>query len=268
MTNSRIGRTLVTLAVGLLPLAGCSDSAGIATGDSVAAAGGPGSVAGPITVFAAASLTESFTKIGRDFTSANPKIEITFNFASSSTLANQVNQGAPADVFAAASQASMKTVTEAGNAGGPPVTVAGNRLVIAVPRGNPKGVTGLADLVAPGMKVALCAEQVPCGAAAKQAMAAAKITLTPVTLEPDVKATLTKVRLGEVDAALVYRTDVNAAAVEVDGIEFPEAGAAVNDCPMVVVRNSQHAVAARAFVGYVQSAAGQAVLSAAGFQVP
>jgi molybdate transport system substrate-binding protein len=223
-------------------------------------------VAGNITVFAAASLTESFTQIGKDFEAANPASKVTFNFAASSALATQINEGAPADVFAAASPATMKTVADAGNADGTPVVFVKNQLVIAVPKGNAKGITGLSDLTTPGLKVALCAEQVPCGAAAKKALDAANVALTPVTLEQDVKAALAKVKLGEVDAALVYRTDAKSAASDVDGIEFPESTGAVNDYPMVVVKNATNKTGASAFLAYVQSDKGKAVLTQAGFQ--
>src|SRR5262249_32691907 len=152
-------------------------------------------VTGRVTVFAAASLTESFTTIGKDFEAANPGAKVTFSFAGSSTLATQINQGAPADVFASAAPANTKTVTGGGNGDGTPTTFVRNQLVIAVPKGNPKGVTGLSDLTKPGAKVALCAEQVPCGTAAKKALDAAKVTITPVTLEQDVKAALSKVKL-------------------------------------------------------------------------
>ncbi|GAA4457511.1 molybdate ABC transporter substrate-binding protein [Phytohabitans houttuyneae] len=219
-------------------------------------------------MFAAASLTESFTRIGADFEAVNPGTKVTFSFAGSSQLATQINQGAPADVFAAASPTTMKTVTDAGNGGGTPVTFVRNQLVIAVPKANPKGVTGLADLTGPDVKVALCAEQVPCGAAARKALDAAGVRLTPVTLEQDVKAALSKVKLGEVDAALVYRTDVKAAASDVDGVEFPESAGAVNDYPIVVLKDAPHKTAADAFVAYVRSGKGQAVLTAAGFQAP
>jgi molybdate transport system substrate-binding protein len=221
-----------------------------------------------VTVFAAASLTESFRQIGKDFEAANPGTKVTFNFAGSSQLATQVNEGAPADVFAAASADTMKTVTDAGNGDGTPVTFAKNQLVIAVPKGNPKAVAGLADLATPGLKLALCAEQVPCGAAAKRALDAARVKLTPVTLEQDVKAALSKVKLGEVDAALVYRTDAKAASSDIDAIEFPESAGAVNDYPAVVLRDAPNKAAARAFVAYVRSDEGRAVLTAAGFQAP
>ncbi|MGI5211541.1 molybdate ABC transporter substrate-binding protein [Plantactinospora sp. CA-290183] len=264
MTAGRKRLTLAALAaLAVLGPAGCGDDASGPRSGS----GGPG-VTGTVTVFAAASLTESFTQLGRDFEAANPGVKVTFSFAGSSALANQINQGAPADVFAAAAPANMTTVTDAGNADGSPRAFVRNQLVIAVPKGNPDRVAGLADLARPGVKVALCAEQVPCGAAAKRALDTAKVPLSPVTLEQDVKAALAKVRLGEVDAALVYRTDAKAAAADVDGIEFPESAGAVNDYPIVVLRDAPNPAAARAFVGYVFSDAGRSVLTSAGFQTP
>jgi molybdate transport system substrate-binding protein len=225
-------------------------------------------VTGTVTVFAASSLTGTFTQLGKDFEAANPGARVSFNFAGSSALATQINQGAPADVFASAAPANMKTVTDAGDGDGTPVTFVRNQLVIAVPKGNPKGVTGLADLTKPGVKVALCAVQVPCGAAAKKALDAAKVALTPVTLEQDVKSALAKVKLGEVDAALVYRTDVKAALTDVDGIEFPESAGAVNDYPIIALKAAVNQAGARAFVAYVLSAKGMTVLTQAGFQAP
>jgi molybdate transport system substrate-binding protein len=223
---------------------------------------------GRVTVFAAASLTESFTTLGRDFEATHPGTTVVFNFAGSSALATQITQGAPADVFAAASPATMKTVTDAGDAAGTPTTLVRNQLVIAVPRGNPHRIAGLADLARPGVKVALCAEQVPCGAAAKTALGAGAVRLTPATLEQDVKGALAKVKLGEVDAALVYRTDVRSAAAELDAVEFPESARAVNDYPIVVLKRAGNPAGARAFVDYVRSDAGRTVLTAAGFQAP
>jgi molybdate transport system substrate-binding protein len=238
-------------------------------GGSASNAGSSGSgVTGTVTVFAAASLTESFNKIGKNFEAANPGTKVTFNFAGSSALATQINQGAPADVFASAAPANMKTVTDAGNGAGTPVTFVKNQLVIAVPKGNPKGVKGLSDLTGAGVKVALCAEQVPCGAAARKALDAATVKLTPVTLEQDVKAALSKVKLGEVDAALVYRTDAKAAASDVDGVEFPESAGAVNEYPIVVLKYAPNKAGAMAFVAFVRSDKGKAVLDAAGFQAP
>jgi molybdate transport system substrate-binding protein len=235
---------------------------------ATACGGGDEPTASSLTVLAAASLTESFDRIGKDFEIANPKIKITFAYGGSSALARQITSGAPADVFAAASAATMKTVTDAGDAGGTPVTFVKNQLVIAVPKDNPKGVETLADLTAPGLKVAVCAEQVPCGAAAKKALTAAHVTLTPVTEEQDVKAALSKVKLGEVDAALVYRTDAKSATADVEGIEFPESAGAINDYPIVALKQAPNPAAAAAFVAFVQTAPEVEVLTDAGFQKP
>ncbi|MGC5022501.1 molybdate ABC transporter substrate-binding protein [Micromonospora sp. DT47] len=259
MTARRLAATLAVLAT--LALAGCG-------GGSTAPSGDADAVTGTVTVFAAASLTESFTTLGRQFEAAHPGATVTFNFAGSSALATQINQGAPADVFAAAAATNMATVTEAGNAEGAPAAFARNQLVIAVPKGNPQKITGLADLTGPEVKVALCAAQVPCGAAATKALDAATVRLTPVTLEQDVKGALSKVKLGEVDAALVYRTDARAAADAVDGVEFPESAGAVNDYPIVALTDAPNPAGARAFVAYVRSDQGRAVLTRAGFQAP
>ncbi|WP_238007172.1 molybdate ABC transporter substrate-binding protein [Dactylosporangium sp. AC04546] len=264
----RIALTAAAVGV-LMTVTGCGsdEPAANSTPGTATSSGGSG-VTGTVNVFAAASLTESFTKIGKDFEAANPGTTVKFNFAGSSALATQINQGAPADVFASAAPANMKTVTDAGNGDGTPTTFVKNQLVIAVPKGNPKGVKGLSDLTKPGVKVALCAEQVPCGAAAKKALDAASVKLTPVTLEQDVKAALAKVKLGEVDAALVYRTDAKVAASDVDGIEFPESAGAINDYPIVALKGAKNAAGAKAFVAYVLSDKGKAVLTEAGFQAP
>jgi molybdate transport system substrate-binding protein len=269
VSRDRIRTVLVGLAaaVTLAAAAACSTASPATTTPTTGATPG---VTGEIKVFAAASLTESFTQIGKNFEAANPGSKVTINFGGSSALATQINNGAPADVFASAAPANMKTVTDAGNGDGTAITFVKNQLVIAVPKGNPKGIKTLADLTKPGLKVALCAVEVPCGAAAKKALDAAKVTLTPVTLEQDVKAALSKVKLGEVDAALVYRTDALAstAASDVDGIEFAESAGAINEYPIIVLKNAPNKPAAVAFVAYVQSPAGKAVLTAAGFQSP
>jgi molybdate transport system substrate-binding protein len=226
------------------------------------------STSGAVTVFAAASLTESFKTIGREFEAANPGSRVVFNFAGSSALAAQINQGAPADIFASAAAANMKTVTDAGNAEGAPAVLVRNRLVIAVPKGNPRAVRGLADLTRPGMKVALCAEQVPCGASARKALDTAGVDLTPVTLEQDVRQALSKVTLGEVDAALVYRTDARVPTAGVDGVEFPESAQAVNDYPIVLLKSAPNRTAAQALLDHIRSDKGIAVLTSAGFGKP
>jgi molybdate transport system substrate-binding protein len=260
-------RTAIVLATVGAMAAGCGNGDG--DGNTPAAAASSGSaVTGTITVLAAASLTESFNAIGKSFEAANPGTKVTFSYAGSSQLAQQITSGAPADVFASASPATMKTVTDNGDAVGTPVTFVKNQLVIAVKKGNPKGLTSLAAIAKPDVKVALCAEQVPCGAAAKKALATANVKLTPVTFEQDVKSALSKVTLGEVDAALVYRTDAKAAASSVDGIEFPESADAINEYPIAALKGAPNPAGAAAFVAYVQSAPAQQVLTAAGFQKP
>ena len=263
-------------ALALLLLAGCGSSgtsspttSSTSSSPTTSSAGASSAgVTGTVTVFAAASLTGTFTQIGKDFEAANPGSKVTFSFAGSSALATQINQGAPADVFASAAPANMKTVTDAGNGTGTPTNFAKNQLVIAVPKGNPKAIMGLADLIKPGIKVAECAAQVPCGAAANTALKAANVTLTPATLEQDVKAALSKVALGEVDAALVYRTDAKADPKDVDGIEFPESAGAINVYPIIVLKNAANKAGAQAFVAYVESDKGKAILADAGFQSP
>jgi molybdate transport system substrate-binding protein len=221
-----------------------------------------------VTVLAASSLTEVFNQLGKTFQTQHPKAKVTFSYGGSSTLAQQIVGGAPADVFAAASPATMKTVTDANLADGTPAVFVRNQLVIAVPPDNPKHIAGLADLVKPGVKVALCANAVPCGAAAKTALAAAGVNLTPVTLEQDVKAALSKVELGEVDAALVYRTDAKADNGKVTGIEFPESAKAINNYPIVALKGAPNPTGAAAFVAFIESSQAQAVLTQAGFQTP
>jgi molybdate transport system substrate-binding protein len=256
----RIRVAVATGLAALIALAGCG---GGETG-APAPAGSGSAVTGTINVFAAASLTESFTTLGKQFESAHPGTTVTFNFAGSSALAAQINEGAPADVFASASPKNMTAVTDAGT----PTTFVRNQLVIVVAKGNPKAIAGLAGLTTAGLKVALCAETVPCGAAAKTAIEASGVKVTPVTLEQDVKAALSKVKLGEVDAALVYRTDARASAADVDAVEFPESAKAINDYPIALLKAAKNSAGGQAFIDYVLSADGAKVLTEAGFQAP
>jgi molybdate transport system substrate-binding protein len=253
---------LLALATALVILLGaCSTTTQPAAPSSSAQGSSSG---GDITVLAAASLTEAFTQIGKDFETKNAGSTVTFSFGSSATLATQIVQGAPADVFAAASPATMKTATAAG-AADTPTDFVSNSLEIAVLDGNPHKIVGLGDFADQSKRIALCAPQVPCGAAAIKVFAAAKIVPKPDTLEQDVKATVQKVASDEVDAALVYTTDVIAAGNQVDGIEFAEAQQAVNTYPIATLRDSRNPALAKAFVDYVLSPAGQAVLAKAGF---
>jgi molybdate transport system substrate-binding protein len=219
---------------------------------------------GTVVVFAAASLKDSFDQLVADFERAHHGVQVVTSFGGSNSLAAQIVQGAPVDVFASADTVTMATLTRAGDAK-PPTDFATNELEIAVPPRNPRHIDSLADVVAPGIKLALCAPAVPCGSAAARAFAAADVTPHPVTLEQNVTAVLTKVELGEVDAGLVYRTDVKSAAGKVDGVGFPQAAHAVNTYPIAVVVTGNNAIAGRAFVDFVLSSAGQRVLQAACF---
>jgi molybdate transport system substrate-binding protein len=250
------GRSAVAAVLLTTALAGCG-------GDSRADAREQG--AGTVTVFAAASLTEAFTQIAEDLEADEPGTTVVLSFGASSALAQQIVNGAPADVFAAASPATMDTVVDAGDAEQPEV-FARNTLQIAVPAGAPD--VSLEDFADPQRTIALCAPQVPCGAAATRVFRTAGITPRPDTLEQDVKAALSKVRLGEVDAALVYRTDVLAAGDEVRGIDVPEAATAVNDYPVARVTSGPNAEGAARFVDRVLSEEGQRVLAEAGFERP
>lgn len=240
--------------VAALALAGCA---------AQPVTGADDALGGTVTVFAAASLTESFDAIATRFEAEHPGVDVVVNYGGSSALATQIVEGAPADVFAAASGTTMEAV---GDLAVDPAVFATNTLQIAVPVGNPGGVTGLADLARPDLAVALCAVEVPCGAAAKTALDDAGVAASVDTFEQDVKAVLTKVELGEVDAGLVYVTDVTAAGDHVEGITLPDAPATAY--PIAALRDSANPDAATAFVEYVQSGRAQGILAAAGFGAP
>lgn len=248
-----------------LAIAGCAgatdDGAGATRSDDT-------DERGDITVLAASSLTDVFTELGRRFEERHPDARVRFSFAASSELATQAVNGAPADVYAAASEETMAQVVDAGATAGRPRSFARNRLEIVVPAGNPGGVRSLTDLARPELDVALCAPEVPCGAAAQALLSSAGVRASVDTLEPDVRAVLTKVELGEVDAALVYRTDVLAGGDDVAGIEVPASAAAVNDYDIVVLRTARADRAARAFVRFVLSGSGRRALTEAGFELP
>ncbi len=233
---------------------------------ALTACGSPGS-GSTVTVLAASSLTTAFETLGADFEQAHPGVRVTFAFGASSTLATQITQGAPADVFAAASTTTMDAVTSAG-AASTATPFATNAMAVAVPAANPAKITALADLARPGVTLALCQPDAPCGATAAKVLANAHLTVRPVTEEADAKATLTKVVLGEVDAALVYVTDVRAAGATVRGIEIPAEVNASTTYPIASLTGSTNPALARAFVDYVLSPSGRDVLSANGFGAP
>jgi molybdate transport system substrate-binding protein len=252
----RVRRALCVLAAAGL-LAGCASSG--------SKSAGAGAVGGTLVVFAAASLKPTFTELAKEFEAAHDGVKVVLSFGGSDSLAAQISQGAPVDVFASANTSTMNTIVKANDAAAPS-DFAKNSLQIAVPSGNPKDVQSLADVTKSRVKLALCAATVPCGSAAAKAFAAAGLDAHPVTLEQDVTSVLTKVELGEVDAGLVYRTDVKAAAGKVDGVDFAEASSAVNTYPIAQVTTGKNSRASRAFVAFVLSAAGQRVLQAAGFE--
>jgi molybdate transport system substrate-binding protein len=242
-------------------VAGCSSNS---AGPSSSSAAGP---SGSITVFAAASLMGVFTQIGKQFEALHPGVKVTFNFNGSNTLATNIVQGAPADVFASAAPGNMQTVVAAGDASDP-ANFAKNTMEIAVPPANPANVTGVNSLASKAVKVAICAPAVPCGKTAAAIFKNAGITVAPVTEETDVTAVLTKVELNEVDAGIVYVTNVLGAGSKVKGITIPDNINASTEYPIATLTKSTNPATAAAFVAYVLSPAGESVLKAAGFEQP
>lgn len=271
--RSRPGLLVIPLVLSVL-VAGCG--AGQASGEgSLPGSSSSGSSASErtLTVLAAASLTEPFTVLADRFEAAHPGVEVTVSFGSSAALATQAVNGVPADVFASASMTTMDTVIDAGAARVPEEAAADptamvfavNALEIAVPPDNPAAVTSVSDLDRPGVRLALCQPEAPCGAAAEVVARRNGLDWHPVTLESNVKATLAKVILGEVDAALVYRTDVRAAGDAVLGVEIPPESNATTDYPVLTLADSQNPSLAADFVTYVHSAEAADVLAEAGF---
>jgi molybdate transport system substrate-binding protein len=258
------------LAAGALTAtsAGCASGAPAAGGSSSASTAAAVAPSGTVTVFAAASLKATFTKIAADFEARNPGTKVTLNFAGSSDLATQIAQGAPADVFASADTKNMAKLTDAKLIEGAPANFATNVLEIAVPPSNPASISSFADLAKPGVKVVVCAPQVPCGTATETVEKATGTTLTPVSEESSVTDVLGKVTSGEADAGLVYFTDVKTAGDKVKGIPFPESDKAVNTYPIATVGTGKNKELAKAFIATVTGSEGQTVLTDAGFGAP
>ncbi|PZF63132.1 molybdate ABC transporter substrate-binding protein [Curtobacterium sp. MCPF17_047] len=262
-------RSTAVLAAGALlalALGGCA---------STPASGGPGTSAtsnaapsGSITVFAAASLQRTFTTLGHDFEQAHPGTTVTSSFAGSSDLVSQIRNGAPADVIASADQATTAELGKQRLASGSPRDFATNTLEIAVAPGNPHHIRGLADLDDPGVQLVTCAAPVPCGAATLAVERSSGVDLHPVSEEQSVTDVLGKVRSGQADAGIVYRTDVQGAGRDVTGVPFAAADDAVNTYPISVLRDAANPVLARSFTAYVLSSAGQRTLRDAGFGKP
>jgi molybdate transport system substrate-binding protein len=258
MLRPRI-RLAAVLAVAALVLAACGGGDDDSGGSSGAAS------VGELKVFAAASLTAAFTRIGEQYAAANGGDKVTFNFAGSQALATQIQQGAPADVFAPADIANMDKVKDLV---GTPRNFAGNLLAIVVEKGNPKGVRTLDDLASPDLKVVLAAEEVPAGRYAEQILDKAGVSVRPVSQEDNVKAVVTKVSLGEADAGIVYVTDVTAGGDKVEGVDIPEDQNVTATYPIATVKASKGQEGASAFMDLVLSAEGQQVLREHGFLPP
>jgi molybdate transport system substrate-binding protein len=265
----RFALTMAALAAAAV--AGCTSSspsaAPAASSPTSSPAASSPAATGTITVFAASSLKETFTTLGKQFQTAHPGDTVKFSFGASSTLATQITDGAPADVFASAAPKNMTTVVSAGDASNPQ-DFAKNTAEIAVPPSNPANVTSVNDLAKSSVKTALCQPKVPCGVVAAGVFKNAGITVKPVTLQPDVKSVLTQVELGNVDAGVVYVTDVMAAGSKVKGVTIPASENASTLYPIAALTHSKEPSIAKAFVAYVLSPTGEQVLKAAGFEQP
>jgi len=210
-------------------------------------------------------LTASFNAIGTAFQAAHPGVTIKFNFGGTPTLVTQIEQGASADVLASADTTNMDKLKTDGFTAGTPQVFAHNKLEIVVAAGNPKGITGLADLTKPGVIYITEAPTVPAGKYALQILANANVKVTPKSLETDVKSVVSKIELGEADAGIVYVTDVTAAGNKVAGVPIPDSVNVIATYPVVAVKGTKNADIANAFIAYVLSADGQATLQSFGF---
>jgi molybdate transport system substrate-binding protein len=238
---------------------------------SGAAAGRPAApqrVTGTVTVSAAASLTDVFPVIAAAFMKKYPGTNVKFNFGGSSALVEQINAGAPVDVLATASEPTMQKAVGAGRVSAP-FLFAKNSMAIAMPPGNPAGITRISDLARPGVLVAVCAVAVPCGAATRDVLKLNSVVVKPVTLELDVRDVLGKVMADEVDAGIVYVTDIKAAGRKVTSVAIPPANNVTTTYPIATVIGAPNAAAARAFVTYVRfTTSAQGILRAYGFARP
>ena len=265
---ARSARTPLAVLAGAsalaLALTGCGSSGDTAEGDDEGASGGESTT---LTVFAAASLTDTYEQLAETFSEQHEGVDVQFSFAGSSDLVTQIEEGAPADVIATADERTMQQLVDADGVEGEPQIFVSNTLVIAVPTGNPAGVEDLASLENPDLDVVVCAPQVPCGAATETVEEAGGITLTPVSEEPAVTDVLGKVANGQADAGLVYRTDA-AGSEDVDTIEFDESEEAINLYPIAPVKDAENAELAQEFVDFILSDEARTVFDEAGFAAP
>lgn len=255
-------RWVAGLVAGGLLLVGCAGNEGSQSGGQTSSA--PPQRA-TVLVSAAASLTDVFGALEQPFEQANPGADLQFNFGSSSDLAQQIVNGAPADVFASANETQLKVVSDAALTDGAGQIFATNVLTIVVPPGNPKGITSFADVARPDVTEVVCAPQVPCGSATEKIETTTGTQLSPASEEQDVRAVLAKVVAGEADAGLVYITDAASAKGKVEQINFAEAGTAINRYPIAALKNAPQPQYAQAFVNFILGPQGQQALADAGF---
>ena len=268
MRTRRLSAVVASLVTGLLVLSGCGSGGSPSSPSGAGSNDGGNAEKGSLTVLGAASLTEAFTTLARDFEATHPGVQVKLAFDSSATLAEQVDQGAPADVLATADTATMKTVSDAGNTAGKPRIFATNHLQLVVPRDNPAGITKFTDLDRSGVKYVVCVDTAPCGKLAKTVLEQTGITHPPASEEVDVKAVETKVQLGEADAGIVYATDAVAAGDKVKAIDIPTSNQNLNSYPIAALENARKPALAADWVRLVLSGKGQKVLSDDGFGKP
>lgn len=228
----------------------------------------PAPFSGKLTIFAAASLTDSFNALATEFTKQNPGVTIASNYAGSSALVAQIIQGAETDIFASADEPNMQKLADAKLNLGEARIFANNRLQIVVQAGNPKKIAQLSDLAKPDVIVVLAAPAVPVGAYGNQAFDRAGVKVTPKSLETDVKQVVAKVSLGEADAGIVYTTDVKAGGAKIQGVDIPDQFNVTAKYPISLVKGAKNETAATAFIDFVRSAKGREVLSSFGFLLP
>jgi len=219
----------------------------------------------PLRVFAAASLATAFTELSQAFTAAHAGVAVDLHCAGSPQLVLQLREGAAADLFAAADAYTMQKAQDAGLLASEPLEFARNGLAIGVRDGNPRGVQGLACLARPELKVALCGPEVPAGRYARAALAKAGVSVRSVSDEPSVNAIVTKLQLGEIDAGIVYATDLRHAGLT--AVPVAAAHDIVASYPLARLRRSQHPAAAD-FEAFLRGATGRAILQAHGFLLP
>lgn len=251
------------LAIGIGAIAGCGTGPG-GDGDGTATAG----ISGNLSISAAASLQGAFTEMAAAFEDAHPRVSVSINFGASSTLARQIIDGAPVDVFASADQANMTEVVDAELLRDIPTIFATNSLEIIVRKGNPSGIDSLADLAETGLVYVTCAPEVPIGGYAAESLLEAGVTVNPASFEPDVKGIVTKVSSGEADAGIVYRTDVLAAGETATGVAIPDQFNVRATYPQAVLTGSPNEAASSAWMSFIAGAEGQAILRAYGFGQP